>query len=469
MKLIYFIFFLSIFPIQAESRQSNDVLRIGLTGKYPPFNYYNSQGELTGFDVDISSKLCEKINRKCEFIILQWDGIIASLLADKIDVIVGSMAITQEREKKVAFSTPYYESGAQVFVRDQDIDIHNPGIILGVTLGTTYEQVAKELFPQAEIKTYRGDIEILQDLKSYRLDAMITDRLVGSYMINEFGAELFFKGEPLYQEKMAIPLKPGNSKLLREINQAIVQIRESAYYLQLMEKYFSLSKFSFKRNDTSKFSWKNSFKLLISGALASLRISSIGLLLGGVISAIFASLMLFSPLSLRIIIKLLCDFIRATPFIIQLFAVYFGLPAIGFKVSAFNAAVITIGFHSSAYLAEVLVTGHASVPLAQKQAAQLLGLNRWQSLFHIVIPQMIPVVMVPSLNTIVAMIKDSAIVSVISVYELTMQTQQLISTSFKPFEFYLIAAGLYGVMTYPLILIGRRFELRLKRKGLIHA
>src|SRR5690606_23683347 len=131
------------------------------------------------------------------------------------------------------------------------------------------------------------------------------------------------------------------------------------------------------------------------------------------------------------------DFIRATPFMIQLFTIYFGLPALGIKLSAWSSAVLAIGIHSSAYLSEILQISYQSVPLAQHYAGKTLGFKRSETMIHIIWPQMLPVLTAPTLNTVVAMIKDSAVVSVISVHELTMQAQQLISATFRPLEFYL--------------------------------
>ncbi|MCI5139755.1 MAG: amino acid ABC transporter substrate-binding protein, partial [Candidatus Electrothrix sp. AR1] len=83
-----------------------------LTGKFPPFSYYDNQGNLAGFDVDVSREIAQRINRKSQIIATEWDGILAGLLAEKYDAIIGSMAITPVRQQSVDFSTPYYHSGA---------------------------------------------------------------------------------------------------------------------------------------------------------------------------------------------------------------------------------------------------------------------------------------------------------------------------------------------------------------------
>jgi len=138
------------------------------------------------------------------------------------------------------------------------------------------------------------------------------------------------------------------------------------------------------------------------------------------------------------------------------------------KLSAWSSATIAIGLHSSAYLSEIVKTAYLSIPIGQRHAASTLGLSRTETLAHVIFPQMLPLMTAPVLNTVVAMIKDSAIVSVISVYELTMQAQQIISTTFRPLELYLLAALLYALITYPLLILGRWQERRFSQRGLLH-
>jgi His/Glu/Gln/Arg/opine family amino acid ABC transporter permease subunit len=437
----------------SKAAAAEDPLKIGLTGKYPPFNYFDETGKLTGFDVDVAEHVCASTGRPCEFVILQWDGILAALLAGRIDLIIGSMAITPERSERALFSVPYYESGAQIFAASASADPSAPGFRIGVTLGTTYEQAIRESFPAAEVRTFRGDTEILQDIQAGRVDAIVTDRLVGGFMIRQFGAKLEPVGEPLYLEEMGIPARPGEQRLIASVNESIRSLRSSPEYDRLFQKYFGLG-----APTTSSFRWSQAIPLLFRGLWATVQVASLGLLLGMLLSTVLAFMMAGMPPLVQTATRTLTDFVRSTPFLIQLFAVYFGLPALGLAIPPFTAAVLTIGLHSSAYLAEVLLAGYRGIPVEQRQASQLLGLGRWQTMRHVVFPQMIPLIMAPSLNTIVAMIKDSAIVSVISVYELTMQTQQLISATYRPFEFYLLAALLYGLITYPLLLLGRRMD-----------
>ncbi|MBL8743287.1 MAG: amino acid ABC transporter substrate-binding protein, partial [Myxococcales bacterium] len=213
-------------------------LVVGLTGKYPPLNYTDESGELTGFDVDFANEVCKELRRPCEFRTLQWDGIIGALLAGRIDVVIGSMAVTEARSREVRFSHPYYESGAQLFVPRGRPAADRAHLTIGVTLGTTYEEHVRTRYPHAELRTYKGDTEVLTDMAAGRLDAMVTDRLVGAYMARKFGVDLIPEGELLYEEKIAIPVAPDQHALLGEIDSAVDRIRASERYDRMLAKYF---------------------------------------------------------------------------------------------------------------------------------------------------------------------------------------------------------------------------------------
>lgn len=447
-------------------------LVVGLTGKYPPLNFYDESGALTGFDVDFANEVCREIGRTCEFSTLQWDGIIGALLAGRVEVIIGSMAITEERAREVRFSAPYYESGAQLFVPRGRAIGRREDPTLGVTLGTTYEHNIRERLPHAEIRTYKGDTEVLTDMGAGRLDGMVTDRLVGAYMAKKFGVDVVPEGELLYEERIGIPVAPGNEALLAEIDQAIGRIRGSERYEQMLSKYFGeeIGKQAAPAappRARALFDWKT-VSLLAGGLLSTLRICAVGIGLG-LVTAVALATALLSARALKPVLSVLIDFVRATPFMVQLFAIYFGLPAIGIKMGAFTSAVLAMAIHSAAYLAEILKTSYLAVPSGQHVAARALGLNRLETLRHVVFPQMLPGLTVPTLNTVVAMIKDSAIVSVIGVHELMLQSQELIGATFRPMEFYAVAALLYFVVTYPMLMFGRALERRYQKRGLLSA
>jgi arginine/lysine/histidine/glutamine transport system substrate-binding/permease protein len=466
------ILLLACLPVRAQDQEPSPApsvdtppLVVGLSGKYPPFNTVDSGGALVGFDVEFAEAVCAKLERPCEFRVLPWDGILAALLAGNIDAIIGSMGITEERARAVDFTRPYYESGAQLFVRDGQTDPQRPGFRVGVTLGTTYEHHLREALPHAEIVTYKGEVEIVQDVQVGRLDGMVTDRLVGQWMLGQLDAPMAPHGPPLFVEEIGIPTAPGNDALNAQLDAAVAELRNSPFYEELFARYFGTEGGA---QLSTGLQWRKVLPLLGRGLWMTVKVSGLGLLLGAALSFLLAFALLGLPTPLRTVFSAGVDLVRATPFMVQLFALYFGLPAVGVQLSAMNAAVLAIGLHSSAYLAELLKGAYQGIPRGQHQAASTLGLSRLQSLRHVIIPQMIPALTAPVLNTTVAMVKDSAIASVISVPELTLEAQKVIGATFQPLEIYAVTALLYACITVPLLLWGRAIERRHGRQGLVN-
>ncbi|WP_088224779.1 ABC transporter substrate-binding protein [Desulfosporosinus sp. FKB] len=214
-------------------------LTFAMSGQYPPFNYYNEQNQLTGFDVEIGEEIAKRIGVKSAPIAVEWDGIIAGLEAKKFDMILGSMAITDERLKKVNFSDPYYRSGAQVIVPTNSnitgrADLN--GKTVGVVLGTTYETKARDL--GATVKTYKGDPDAFRDMFNGRLDAVITDKIVGLNAIKKNKYPFKLAGNLLYEEKMGIAIRKDSPKLLESVNNALAKMMEDGTYKKISEKYF---------------------------------------------------------------------------------------------------------------------------------------------------------------------------------------------------------------------------------------
>lgn len=217
------------------------VLRVAMTGMYPPFNFFDAKNRLVGFDVDVSKAVAKRLGLPPKLVTLKWSGIIAGLDAGRYDLIIGSMAITDRREKAVDFSTPYYVSGAQVFAAPGSKVARQGGLagaVVGVNLGTTYEAALRKHHEVKSIRTYSGIPEILVDMKAGRLDAFVTDRLVGLWAAKERGIDIVPVGEPLYLERMGIAMQKHQPKLRAAVNAALAAMKKDGTYLRLSKKWF---------------------------------------------------------------------------------------------------------------------------------------------------------------------------------------------------------------------------------------
>jgi polar amino acid transport system permease protein len=178
---------------------------------------------------------------------------------------------------------------------------------------------------------------------------------------------------------------------------------------------------------------------------------------GGILFAVIA---LYAPMVIRLPFRFVAWLFMGTPLLLQLFLIYFGLVQIGIDLPAFVAGVIGLGLHFAVYNSELIQTAIIAVDKGQMEAARTLGLSRRQALIKVVIPQAVRDVIPPIGNMMIALLKDSALVSVIGVTELTLSAQLAIGRTYRPFEFYAAAAVLYYIINLAMEAVIRRIERR---------
>jgi His/Glu/Gln/Arg/opine family amino acid ABC transporter permease subunit len=154
-------------------------------------------------------------------------------------------------------------------------------------------------------------------------------------------------------------------------------------------------------------------------------------------------------------------FIRGTPTLIQIFIVYFGIPQLGLRMSPFTAGVVALGISSGAYVAEIIRSGLLAIPKGQMESTIAIGMTYRQSLQYIILPQVFRIIIPPITNEAVTTLKNTSLLSTITIVELTLKSEMIISYTFRPFDFYIIAALLYLFMTTSLMSAANWFEGRL--------
>lgn len=189
------------------------------------------------------------------------------------------------------------------------------------------------------------------------------------------------------------------------------------------------------------------FPFLLSGAVLTLKISVLSLVLGLVFGLTAALCKLAHNPLLRWPAKFYIWLIRSTPLLVQLFIIYFGFPQIGIDLGPFVSGVLGLALNVGAYNAETIRGGIISVPKGQTEAARSLGMSSAQAMRRIILPQALRIIIPPLGNNFVILIKDTSLVSTITVVELTLTAQRLIGSTYKPFEMYVMAAVLYAILT----------------------
>ncbi|MGY0399846.1 MAG: amino acid ABC transporter permease [Ostreibacterium sp.] len=204
--------------------------------------------------------------------------------------------------------------------------------------------------------------------------------------------------------------------------------------------------------------------ILAEAAVMTVYISVISLALGLVLGLLGA----LGKLSDNKLIAFTASFyiwiIRSTPLLVQLFLIYFGLPSIGIELSPFMAGVIGLAVNVGAYNAETIRGGIEAIHSGQREAAGSLGMTKFQIMKRIILPQAIKIILPPLGNNFIILIKDTSLVSTITVVELTMRTQQLVGSTFKAFELYIAAAFLYAILTSTVAFMLARLTKKLNAK-----
>jgi polar amino acid transport system permease protein len=201
---------------------------------------------------------------------------------------------------------------------------------------------------------------------------------------------------------------------------------------------------------------------ILLGTLWTLAITAVATvisILGGIFFAVTA---LYANWFLKYSIKAFAFLFMGTPLLLQLFLIYFGLIQIGIDLPAFVAGVIGLGLHFAVYNSDLIQIAMITVDKGQHEGARSLGLSKFQTISRVILPQAIRVVVPPIGNNVIALLKDSALVSVIGVTELIYSAQLAISETYRPFEFYIVAAVCYYIINLFMEWALRRVERKIQ-------
>ncbi len=221
-------------------------LRVGMEPGYMPFEMTNQKGEIIGFDVDIAKRMAKAMGVKLELVSTAWDGIIPGLITDKYDIIMSGMTLTQERNLKVAFASPYIVVGQSILVKKEYAnevktyrDLNDPKYKVASKLGTTGEQATKRMIPKASYISFETEQEGVMDLVNGKIDAFVYDL---PYMAianaEKNNGKLVFLDQPFTYEPLAWAVRKGNPDYLNWLNNFMSQIKSDGTYDKIYQKWF---------------------------------------------------------------------------------------------------------------------------------------------------------------------------------------------------------------------------------------
>lgn len=430
---------------------------------------------LIGFEVELADALARKLGVRAEMVQNQWDGLVPALQRGSFDIILNGLEITDEHRRQIALSRPYYAYAQQIVTRKETTGLARLDDLKGRIVGTLSASAAQRLLENlggVDVRSYPGQVEPFRDLQNGRLDAVLLDLpIVIYYLAQEPGLKR--AGEPFAVGYYGVGIRLEDTTLLAAMNRALTELHADGSLERIYRKYglwdgnqAALAAYhdepALARSLVSTLrEWRTYLPLLLKGALVTVEISCFSMATAIVLGLILAFLRLYGAGPLRMGATAYIELMRGTPLLIQLYLIYYGLPNIGLKLDAFTAAVLGLGLNYAAYEAENYRAGIQAIPRGQMEAALSLGMTRRLALRRIVLPQAVRLVIPPVTNDFIALFKDSSLVSVITMVELTKVYGMLANTTYDYLGLGLMTAALYFGLSYPASLLAGHLERRL--------
>ena len=482
-------------------------LIIATDGTYPPFEYKDDQGKLVGFDVDLGNEIGKRLGVKVRWDSLDWTAVLGSLESRKADLIISGMTITEERKQKgYAFTRPYFLSGQSIARRADDNSIQGLADLKTKTVAVQDETtgmyaVQKSGVPDSHIKKFKALNESLLDVRNHNADAAVADTPALQRIIRMSYPDMKLLGGSIQDEYLGIAARHGEEELVRALNEALDSILADGHYASIYRTWIQepftthmIGKLDSVRNEgtlvidaplpTSKpetvaentrkaapstanpgvvIRWKLLFDTLprLRDAAGITLVVTVFTLLFGVSGGLLVALARLSRFApLRAVMIFYVEILRGTPLLMQIYAIYFILPAFGLSLQPMQAGILALSLNAAAYISEIFRAGIESIDSGQMEAARALGLDYGRAMRWVILPQTLRRVLPPLTNEAVALLKDSSLVSILGVAELMRVGQDAAANTASPTTMFLAVALIYLVMTLPLTWLVRRLETR---------
>jgi polar amino acid transport system substrate-binding protein len=433
--------------------------------------------KLIGFELDIVEAIAKQLGVKAQLVQTAWDTLIPALERGDYDMAMNGLEIIPEREKRVMFSRPYYVYTLQLMVRKGEERIKDIHDLSGKKVGTLAGAVAHEILKNiggVDIRSYSAAWPY-EDLALGRLDAVFLDTPITVYY-GKPDPRLKYAGPPEGEGYYGIAIRKGDKELKQVIDSVIGNLIRTGELKRIYEKWGLWDRaqaklFTFAsapdagqsfRIESSDAPLHTFLPSLVKGAGITVFLSVVSMALAIVLGIFITLTRLYGTAPLKVVAVSYVEIYRGTPLLIQLFILYYGLPNIGIVLSPLAAAIIGLGMNYAAYEAEVYRAGMEAVPRGQMEAALSLGMPRTLAFRRIIFPQAFRISLPAVTNDFIALFKDSSIVSVIAMVELTKTYGILAATTLRYFELGMVVAILYFGMSYPLSILARRLEKKLK-------
>jgi polar amino acid transport system substrate-binding protein len=441
-----------------------------------PYLWLDDNGTLVGFEVEIMSAVARRLGATASLRHNNWSNLVDLLRRGDFDVVCNGLEATPDRATRMLLSHPYFVYAETLAVRT-GASYRTLADLRGKRVATLNQTYAQDLLRDAsvDIALYEDNQVVYDDLALGRVDAVLLDNVIADrYGCNHAGVTCL--PDEVARGTYVIGIRNQDPELKVAIDRALDAMVADGE----LERILRTARLWDHRQTEPAPAMaavttppSRDFGLVQLRRFASSAVVTLGLSLAAFALAVPIGLLLalarvyggsVAAAGARIYIELF----RGTPVLLQLYVVYFGLGPY-YAIGPITAAVLTLGMNYGAYEAEVYRGALLAIPRGQAEAAKALGLTPIQSLRHVIVPQALRLALPSMTNDFVSLLKDSSLVSVITVIELTKQ----MTISAAELQGWLVpglaCAALYLLLSVPLSEVARRLERRLARDSRIHA
>ena len=250
MKSVLALAIAALVSLGGMASAEKQTLRIATEGAYPPFNVIDASGKLTGFDVEIAHALCKEMDANCSIVTVPWVEIITRLEQHEYDLVVASMSLTDERAKRMEFSTPYYRSHSAFAGDPQKFHDISPAALKGIKIGagkdTMQAEYLKKVYPESTIILAADQPSAQKLLTSGSVELMLADSIeLLAFLQSPENSRFDYVGDPLTSDLLRstshVTASKGNTELIQQVNEALSQIRLNGTYDRINNNYFPFS------------------------------------------------------------------------------------------------------------------------------------------------------------------------------------------------------------------------------------
>ncbi|MBJ6761663.1 ABC transporter permease subunit [Myxococcaceae bacterium JPH2] len=432
-------------------------------------------GGVRGFEVELADALARELGVRAAFVQNDWSNLIPSLERSSFDVALNGLEVTPARAGRILFTRPYYVFQQRLMARLGDARITDLASLRGKRVGTLANSQAWDLLLRvgAQALPYEGVQEPYIDLEEGRLDAVLLDDIIAE-RYGQTRPRLRVVGD-VGEGHYAIAVRPGEEDLRAALDAALTRLARSGELRAIFQRWHvdddaeqrmvdwteADTKALLADTSTAHLGWGQAV-LFLQAAGVTLLVSVLAMALAIPMGVLLALARLYGNGVVSRASTLYVELLRGTPVLLQLYVLYYGLAGV-LRLDALSASVLGLGLNYAAYEAEVYRAGVQAVPRGQLEAALSLGMSLRLALRRVVMPQAFRVALPGVTNDFIALLKDSSLVSVISVVELTKRmtiTAVDVRSWLVPGA---LCAALYLAMSYPLARLARRLEARLER------